>query len=175
MKKILFLFTILALTSKLCYAQNVVAGIEFGKTSYEEAAPKLIKKFGEPSYKKLNHAFTFKYVSYAGLMFDNICFFFVFTEASNVLNQCGMYAVFDTEEDAADFREKIVKKLGNKYKIETNNNPDSKITIKEYLVGTSPTNPSEPYITISTYKYNDSGSYVTGIVYGPFEYNDETF
>ena len=82
MKKILFLFTILALTSKLCYAQNVVAGIEFGKTSYEEAAPKLIKKFGEPSYKKLNHAFTFKYVSYAGLMFDNICFFFENTEAS---------------------------------------------------------------------------------------------
>ena len=86
-------------------------------------------------------------------------------------DSCGI----DTEEDAADFREKIVKKLGNKYKIETNNNPDSKITIKEYLVGTSPTNPSEPYITISTYKYNDSGSYVTGIVYGPFEYNDETF
>lgn len=74
MKKILFLFTILALTSKLCYAQNVVAGIEFGKTSYEEAAPKLIKKFGEPSLQKLNKTFAFKDVSYAGLMFDNIFF-----------------------------------------------------------------------------------------------------
>lgn len=174
MKKILLLLTILSLTSKLCYAQNVVAGIEFGKTSYEEAAPKLIKKFGEPSYKKLNHAFTFKDVSYAGLTFDNIFFFFENTAESNVLSQCGMYAEFDTEEDAAEFREKIVKKLGNKYKIKTNNNPDSKLKIKEYLVGTSPTDPSEPYITISTCKYN-SGVCVTGIVYGPFEYNDETF
>lgn len=174
MKKILFLFTILALTSKLCYAQNVVAGIEFGKTSYEEAAPKLIKKFGEPSLQKLNKTFAFKDVSYAGLMFDNIFFFFENTEASNVLYECGMYAKFDTEEDAAEFREKIVKKLGNKYKIETNNNLDSKLKIKEYLVGTSPTDPSEPYITISTCKYN-SGVCVTGIVYGPFEYNDETF
>lgn len=174
MKKILLLLTILSLTSKLCYAQNVVAGIEFGKTSYEEAAPKLIKKFGEPSYKKLNHTFTFKDVSYAGLTFDNIFFFFENTAESNVLYQCGMYAEFDTEEDAAEFREKIVKKLGNKYKIKTNNNPDSKLKIKEYLVGTSPTDPSEPYITISTCKYN-SGVCVTGIVYGPFEYNDETF
>lgn len=174
MKKILFLFTILALTSKLCYAQNVVAGIEFGKTSYEEAAPKLIKKFGEPSVQKLNDTFAFKDVSYAGLMFDNIFFFFENTAESNVLKHCAMYAEFDSEEEANEFREKIVKKLGKKYKIKTNNNPDSKITIKEYLVGTSPTNPSEPYITISTYKYK-SGSCATGIVYGPFKYNDETF
>lgn len=74
MKKILFLFTIFALTSKLCYAQNVVAGIEFGKTSYEEAEPKLIKKFGEPSLQKLNETFAFKDVSYAGLTFENIFF-----------------------------------------------------------------------------------------------------
>lgn len=49
MKKVLSLLAILISSTGLSYSQSKVADIEFGKTSYEEAIPKLKYKFGEPT------------------------------------------------------------------------------------------------------------------------------
>lgn len=66
MKKVLSLLAILISSTGLSYSQSKVADIEFGKTSYEEAIPKLKYKFGEPTMDDEGRIVIFSDIYYAG-------------------------------------------------------------------------------------------------------------
>ena len=156
-----------------CYSQNSVADIEFGKTSYEEAVPKLNYRFGEPVLDNDEGRIAiYENVTYAGFFFDRVWFAFESTTSRNVFNKCWMLRNFRTAEEAKKFRDKVAVKLGEKYNVEQKINPETKF--KEYFVGTSPTDPTKPYIVVSTHKFGNS-DYTTGVSYGPFEYFKESF
>jgi hypothetical protein len=172
MKKILFALAFI-MSCGFCFSQNTVADIEFGKTSYEEAVPKLTYRFGEPAFEDTdNRIIIFAGLRYSGFWFDRAWFFFESTTSHNVFNKCWMIANFNNAKEAKDFRDNIASKVGEKYNVEAKIDPETKF--KDYYVGTSPTDSTKPYMKIST-RSDGNGTYTTGIDYGPFEYINENF
>lgn len=172
MKKILFALAFI-MSCGFCFSQNTVADIEFGKTSYEEAVPKLTYRFGEPAFEDTdNRIIIFAGLRYSGFWFDRAWFFFESTTSHNVFNKCWMIANFNNAKEAKDFRDNIASKVGEKYNVEAKIDPETKF--KDYYVGTSPTDSTKPYMKIST-RSDCNGTYTTGIDYGPFEYINENF
>lgn len=155
------------------YGQHIVAGIEFGKTSYEEACPKLKYKFGEPVMESDDdRMIIFANIEYTGLKFDRAWFMFESSTTHNVFNKCWLISNFRTAKEAKDFRERIVEKLGDKYEITSQINSETKF--KDYSVGVSPTDSAKPYFIIQTFKMSEN-QYSTSICYGPFDYINEEF
>lgn len=173
MKKVLSLLAILIASTGFSYSQSKVADIEFGKTSYEEAIPKLKYKFGEPTMDDdEGRIVIFSDIYYAGQKFDKAWFFFESTTTYNVFNKCWLYSCFRTAKEAKEFREEIVAKLRDKYKV--TEEIDLKTKFKKYNVGISPTDSTKPYMVVSAGRFGDNG-YSAGISYGPFEYINENF
>lgn len=172
MKKILLVLAFV-MSCGFCFSQNTVADIEFGKTSYEEAVPKLTYRFGEPVFEDAdNRTIIFAGLRYAGFWFDRAWVFFESTTSHNVFNKCWLYSCFRTAKEAKEFRDEIVAKLRSKYKVVEE--IDLKTKFKKYNIGTSPTDPTKPYMVVSAGKFGDN-DYSAGISYGPFEYINENF
>lgn len=163
---LIFLFSTCCL-----FAQNIVADIEFGKTSIEEARPKLIYKFGEPVIDE-DEILIFKDVTYCGVFFDRAWFCFQRSTTNNYFYKCWFIRNnLKTAASAKEIREKIVDKIGDKYKILSKINSQG---LKEYYVGVSPTDSTKPYFKICANKFA-SNDYSASVEYGPFDYIKENF
>lgn len=172
MKKILLAVSLLFSVS-FCFSQNTVADIEFGKTSYEEAIPKLTYRFGEPVLDdNTDRIVIFSDITYAGMKFNRAWFCFESSSSSNVFNKCWLISGFDNATDAKAFRDKIISGIEGMYDVKSEIDPQSKF--KKYYVGTSPTDPEKPFFRVSVYKEGNR-QYTTVVEYGPFEYFKESF
>lgn len=145
-------------------AQNMVAEVEFCKTSIEQAKPKLTKKFGKPVIEG-DDMLIFKNVTYNGIFFDRVWFCFQSSAKGNILSKCWFVRNLTTASAAKGIREKIFNQVKDKYEFSERINSQG---FKEYYIGTSPTNSSEPYFRICANKFS-SGQYSASVEYGPFE------
>lgn len=162
---------ILLFSVYVSYAQNVVADIEFGKTSIEEARPQLIYKFGEPVIDE-DEILIFQNVTYCGVFFDRVMFFFQRSTSCNYFNKCWFIRTnLKTAAAAKDIREKIVNKISDKYDVKSKINSQG---LKEYYVGVSPTDSTKPYFKICANKFSNN-HFSASVEYGPFDYVKEGF
>lgn len=168
--KRLFLASFMSLCAFVLYAQSSICGVPFGQSL--DVAERLLEiKFGEP-YETTYNSLKYENIFYGGYFFDHARFCFQADVNGTYFNECVFMSVYDKFEEAKIRRESLKQTLLKNY--DNLNSYKNKQGFLCYRCGESPVNEKHYGIFIKVGK-TDSGRYVVGIFYGPYDYVKEEF